>query len=167
MKLIIFVVTVLISLSFSLPVRANSYIDFEDNTTGSIKLNLSMYPRYDYTHNSSPSYFTAISQLGTKISLLLTSTIYLCNFNTQNNFTGPIPIRASTDFENKPPAMIAPFMAFMSVLGTSVFNYKNGTENDILAVIPVIPTWSGNEFSKNNSVVNFDYGFFLYFSKDF
>ena len=37
---------------------------------------------------------------------------------------------------------------------------------DLIGVFPIIPIQS-TDITKTNNIVNFDYGFFLYFSKDF
>ena len=159
-RIFVFLTTVL----FSLSVNANSHIDLSNTLSGSIKVKLSADSGSN-NQNSSSSTFTTISRFGTGFSLFLTSTTYFSSFNLQNS--SMVPIRHPMDFEHQASSMILPFMAFTSVLGTSFFNYRTGTDNDLLAIMPVIPTWPGDSFSKTNSLVNFDYGFFLYFSKDF
>jgi len=156
----------LFSLLFAISGMANSYIKLNDTTTGAIKLNLFTNSSYS-THDDTFSPFTTISRIGTGFSLFLTSTVYFSGFNAQSDSMGPIALRHNPHPEDRPYATVLPFMAFMSVLGTSVFNYRTGTDNDVIAILPIVPTWGDSHFTRPSNNVNFDYGFFLYFSKDF
>jgi len=143
---------------------ANSHIKLDDTATGVIKLTIDS--NFD-VNGDSFSPFTAISRIGTGFSLFLTSTVYFSGFNLQNDSMGLITIRNTQTFEDRTSTSVMPFMAFMSVLGTSVFNYRTGTDNDVIAILPVVPTWGDSHFTRPSNNINFDYGFFLYFSKDF
>ena len=155
------------TVSFTLPVEAVSYIDLDSSLAGRIKLNLSATT--DNVHDNSDSFplFTTLSRIGTGVSLFLTSTVYFSGFNSQSESVGPISITHRNTIEDRSSPTVIPFMAFISVLGTSFFNYRTGTENDVIAIMPVVPMWPDNHLTRTTNNVNFDYGFFLYFSKDF
>ena len=168
-KLTLSLIIFLIAASFALSVKADSSINLNNSLAGTIKLNL--YPTSDNVHDNNDNFplFTTISRIGTGFSVFFTSAVYFFGVSPQSESVGPIPItqRSTSHFDDRSSPTFMPFMAFMSVLGTSLFNYKTGTDNDVIAIMPIVPMWPDNHFTKANNNVNFDYGFFLYFSKDF
>ena len=164
--------TFFIAVLFTLAASASVYVNLSNTISGAINVNLSTDSDNNDSNdlNESTSYFTTFSRFGTGFSLFFTSFVYFSNFNTQTNSVGSIdliPSKNPMDLEHQTPSMFMPFLAFSSVLGTSLFNYKGGTQNDLIGIMPIIPIQPESSIFRTSNNVSFDYGFFLYFSKDF
>ncbi len=141
------------SYSGSITIQLDSGIDSEDHGT---------------LYRGLSGAFTTFSQLSTSMSIFTTSVLYFTGYSPEqaSGELGPISLRQNQSYEHR--SSTGELFMFMGVLGSSLAGYRFGFSNDLLAVLPVVPSWdSASSVPGKYDVYEFDYGLFVYFSKDF
>ncbi len=119
------------------------------------------------------SMFPVFSQIGMGVSVFTTSVLFATGYSEE---------RLVTDFGNqfnlensqgpRQGIYAAEVLLLLGALTASLFNYNLGFDNDILAIIPIMPiqvaAGGNNSFQTGNDrQYRVQYGIYFYFSRDF
>ncbi len=121
----------------------------------------------------SPSLYPVFSQIGTSVSLFTTSILFATGYS-EEKFVSDFGTQFNLDSSHgqREGIFAGEILLLLGALTASLFNYNLGFDNDLLAIIPILPVQVSagniNTLSDgNDKLYSVQYGFYFYFSRDF
>jgi len=154
-------------------VAAGQYTLYKHHSGGITIHNYQFQDKKDHSLHEKPL-APLLSQVGTGLSLFTTSVLYATGYNEDQlieDFYKHVTIDHLSG--NTGSGIYAgEMLLLLGTLSASLFNYRFGFSNDLLAVIPIFPVEVSAEgtpstYGKSDQQIRLQFGIYFYFSRDF